>query len=113
MSCLMLYDRHGELLADRFPRERLQEYFDHYMSDSSPAEIVEQRARTLTTMIDNWVGQYKSEQRQHFQSFAELATYFQKQREEVGLLPYAPDVRESLLCQLNTQEEQAVRSFLS
>jgi len=113
MRCLMLYDRHGELLADQFPRERLQEYFDHYMSDSSAAEIVEQRAQTLTSMIDNWVAQSKSRQKKQFESLGELAAFYQRQREEVTPLPYDPDVKDSLLCNINIQEEQAIQRFLS
>ena len=113
LRCHMLYDCHGELLADQFPRERLQEYLDRYMSDSSLAEIVEQRAQTLTTMIDNWVAQSKSRQEKQFTSFAELAAFFQRQREEVKSLPYDTDVKDSLLCNINIQEEQAVRRFLS
>ena len=113
LRCLMLYDRHSTALASRFPRERLQEYFDRYMANSSPPEIVEERARTLVALIDEWVAQDKSRQKREFQSLEELAAFFQKQRDEVVRLSYENDVKESFLTNINIQEDQALRRFLS
>ena len=113
MRCLMLYDRHSTTLAERFPRERLQEYFDHYMSDSSSPEIVEERARTLIALIDEWVVQDKTRQKKEFRTLEELATFFQKQRDEVAGLSYGADIKDSFITNINIQEEQAVRRFLS
>ncbi len=113
MRCLMLYDRHSTTLAERFPRERLQEYFDHYMSDKSPPEVVEERARTLVALIDEWVAQDKTRQKKEFRTLEELAAFFQKQRDEVAGLSYDADIKDSFLTNINIQEEQAVRRFLA
>ena len=113
MRCLMLYDRHSTALSEKFPRERLQEYFSHFMSDSSPPEIVEERARTLIALIDEWVAQDRTRQRKEFRTLEELAAFFQKQRDEVDGLSYDTDIKDSFLTNINIQEEQAVRRFLS
>ena len=113
MRCFMLYDRHSTTLAERFPRERLQEYFNHYMSDSSPPEVVEERARMLAALIDEWVAQDKTRQKKEFRTLEELAAFFQKQRDEVAGLSYDTDIKDSFLTNINIQEEQAVRRFLA
>ena len=113
MRCLMLYDRHSTALAERFPRERLQEYFNQYMSDKSSPEVVEERARTLIALIDEWVAQDKTRQKKEFRNLEELAAFFQKQRDEVAGLSYETDIKDSFITNINIQEEQAVRRFLS
>ena len=113
LRCLMLYDQHSTALEGRFPRERLHEYFEQYMADSLEPEVVEERAQTLGSLIDECLAQEKPRQRNEFQSLAELAAFFQTQREETTQLPYDDEVKESLLTNINIQEEQTIRRFLS
>ena len=113
MRCLMFYDRHGDVLAERFPRERLQEYFAQYMPDTSPAEIVEERAQTLITLLEQSIEHANSRQTKRFKSLEELADFFQGQREELSRLSYSNEIKDSLITNINSQENEAVRRFLS
>lgn len=113
LRCVMLYDQHSTALSARLPRERLQEYFDEYMADSLEPDIVEGRAGTLIALIEECVKQDKPRQKNDFESLAELAAFFQRHRAEADQLPYDDEVRDSLHANINIQEEQAIRRFLS
>ena len=108
MRCMTLYDRYGPALADQFPRERLQEHFELYMSDASPTEVVEQRAMAIMGLINDWVEQHKSGQKKRFVALAEIAADFQAKRDEVPGLPYDDDVKDSLLTNINKEEDNAI-----
>jgi len=113
MRCFMLHDRHSAALADRFPRERLREYLDRYLADATSPEIVEERGRALIALIEEWVAQDEARKEMTFQSLEELAGFFQKQRDELARLSYDEEIRESLMTNINVQEEHAIRRFLS
>lgn len=73
----------------------------------------EERSRTLLALINECIEQGRPQQKKEFESLAELAAYFQTQRAELDQLPYDDEVKTSLLTNVNVQEEQAIRRFLS
>lgn len=110
LHCLLLYDEHAHNLTNRFPRERLMEYFQQYLADSFSVELVEQRAERLKEMIESSLHS-KGRNRQKFSSFIDITNYFQEQRKEIELLDYDDSVKQSFLTSLNLQEDRAVREF--
>ena len=83
------------------------------MAHSLPPELVEERAGTLLSLITECIQQGKPTQKKEFESLADLAAFFQKQRAELDRLPYDDEVKDSLLTNVNIQEEQTIRRFLS
>ncbi|QDT91459.1 hypothetical protein Pan161_31170 [Gimesia algae] len=112
LSCQLLYDQHAPALLTRFPRERLAEYFEQYLSDGFPIEIVEQRGKLLEEMIASSLEQTTGN-KQKFASLNEIAEYFQEQKQEIDSLNYDDQTRQSFLSSLNLQEDRAIREFLS
>ncbi len=112
LSCQLLYDQHAIELQDRFPRERLNEYFNQYLSDRFSVKIVEQRGLLLKEMIESSLEQVKGN-RQKYSSLNEIASYFRKQKQEIESLDYDVSTRQSFLSSLNHQEDRAIREFLS
>jgi len=112
LSCQLLYDQHTHELQQRFPRDRLVEYFDQYLSDSFPIEIVEQRGKLLKEMIESSLEQTAGN-KQKFASLNEIAAYFQEQRKEIESLNYDEPTKQSFISSLNDQEDRTIREFLS
>jgi hypothetical protein len=113
LRCLLAYDRHGAILVKRLPRERLEEYLKRYMPDTASPEVIEERARIFIGMMDEWVAEEKSREKKRFSSLEELAAYFQKQREEAAKLAYDDQTKNTFETNVNNQEQQAIRRFLS
>lgn len=111
LECQLFYDRHANRLQEKFPRERLHEYFAAYLTDGHPVEAVEQRARLLLEMFQECLdGQPVGATA--FPSLAEIASHFRQRRAELKALPYDQETRDSLLVAVNQQEEAAIQEFL-
>ncbi len=112
LSCQLLYDQHAVELQDRFPQQRLDDYFEQYLSDSFPIEIVQQRGRLLKEMIESSLEQ-SGGNKQKFSSLSEITAYFQERRQEIKSLDYDEQTEQSFLSSLSQQEERITREFLS
>lgn len=112
LKCQLLYDQHAPALQERFPRERLAEYFEQYLTDAFPPQLVETRAELLKEMIlTSLEGTGKN--RLRFACLNEIAAHFQEQKQEIESLNYDEQTRQSFLSSLNVQEDRAIREFLS
>lgn len=112
LQCVLVYDRNAAALAKPFPRERLDQYFAAYMSETHPADAVETRAKQLIAMLEELATEHGHRSKAKFQSLADVAAYFHQQREQIQSLPYGPDVVESLVVLLNQHEDAAIANFL-
>ncbi len=112
LDCQLFYDQHAPQLQERFPRERISEYFEQYLCDLFPAELVENRAKQLIGMIESSLEQAGGN-KQRFASLIEIASYFEQQKQEIMSLNYDGSTRQSFLSSLALQEDQAIREFLS
>lgn len=112
LQCLLVYDRNAPALAKSFPRDRLDQYFTAYMSETHAADAVETRAKQLIVMLEELAGEHGHRSKAKFQSLADVAAYFHQQREQIQSLPYGPDVVDSLVVVLNQHEDAAIANFL-
>ena len=112
LHCLLLYDEHAQNLTNRFPRERLVEYFSQYLTDSLPVELVEQRSELLKEMIESSMDSRRRNNKK-FSCFNDIAIYFQEQKQEIESLNYDDATKQSFLSSLHHQEDVAIREFLS
>lgn len=112
LLCVLTFDKCGSTLAKTFPRKRLDQYFETYMTDAHSAAAVETRAKQLITMLEELASEHGHRSKAKFQSLADVATHFQQQREQIQSLPYGPDVVESLVVVLNQHEQTAISEFL-
>ncbi len=109
-ECQMLYDRHANELQDRFPRQRLEEYFERHMSERHGIDEVVSRGGELKKMLreiieENGNGNFP------FSSLAEIRSSFQKRYQEVNDAGFDEGVRQSLLSDLAMEEERTYREF--
>ncbi len=111
LDCQLLYDQHAHQLQERFPRERLVEYFEQYLSDGFPIEIVEQRGALLKEMIASTLDQIGGN-KQKFSSIIEISTYFENQRKEIESLDFDKPTKESYITSLNEQEDRVIQEFM-
>jgi len=111
LGCQLFYDQHAPQLQERFPRERIAEYFEQYLSDLFPADLVENRDRQLIGMIESSLEQAGGNQ-QRFANLMEIASYFEQQKQEIASLNYDEPTRQSFFSSLTLQEDQAIREFL-
>jgi hypothetical protein len=109
-NVLVVYDKRAAGYGERIPRTRLLGYLDRYLGDDVPLEVIEERAKQLTQLLQETSrgGRTASP----FQGLDDIAAQFQKRREQIMALPYDDETRETLLFSLNAQEEAAIREFL-
>lgn len=112
LECVLIYDRKAAALAKSFPRERPDQYFAAYMSETHAADAVETRANQLIAMLEELASEHGHRSKAKFQSLADVAAYFQQQREQLQSLPYGPDIVDSLVVVLNQHEDAAIANFL-
>ena len=112
LHCLLLYDRYSGALSKSFPRKRLEQYFEKYMTETHTADAVEMRATQLIGMLEELARDCGGRSRSRFQSLADIASFFEQQRQSIRTLPYHPDVIETFLVTLNEQEDEVIKDFL-
>ncbi len=111
LSCLLLRDQFSTELANRFTRERLDEYFATYMTDTHSPEEVEARAAQLRSMIEQALAASGAAPKKQFRTLIEIAEYFQTLREDTAKSNYDSDIVESIIARYHTQESKAVADF--
>lgn len=109
-ACESLYDRHRNLLLEKFPEARLSDYLKNYLGDDQPLPAVEQRAAQLQSMLQEFVDQDGS-RRPRFKSVAEIREHFYQERLRVDDSEMDQDLKETVLSDLARDEELAIRDF--
>ena len=104
-KCQLLYDRYEYQIREKFPQEKLDRYFDEYMKDEFPAEVIERRSEDLQAMIKSFVEVDQPTQK----SPDEITQYFEQQRSHLQTLNLAPDVLEAQILELNYRQDQAMK----
>lgn len=112
LRCQLLYDQHATELRDKLALERLEAYFQQYLSDEHTAEMVEQRGELLREMIEQSLGTELSRQSE-FSSLEQIAVYFKERRTEIERLEYDVITLQTIQASLSAQEEASIRAFLS
>ncbi len=107
-SSQLLYDRHEYQIREKFPQEKLERYFDEYMNDEFPVELIEKRGQDLKAMIESFVEGDKPKQ----SSPDAVKQYFDEQRIHLNSMDLAPDVLEAQLLELNYRQDQAIKEHL-
>ena len=111
LGCMLLRDQYSTELASRFTRERLDDYFETYMTDSHSPEEVEARAAQLRGMIEQALAASGATQKKQFRSVVEIAEYFRTLCEEAEKSNYDSDIVDSIIARYHTQEDRAVAEF--
>lgn len=110
-SCEILYGTHEAEIRERFPRERLIEFMNRYMTDSQPPETVERHAGELKAMIQTHVGQATPPERRP-RTLQELAVWFLDEKQRIEHLPVDSEVRNEHLIILNERYSQLTQDLL-
>lgn len=113
LLCVLTFDKCGSTLAKTFPRKRLDQYFETYMTDAHSADAVETRAQELVRVLETCASAQGGRSRTRFQSLSEVATFYEEQRRMIRELAYEQDVIDSFLVMVNRQEDAAIKNFLS
>ncbi len=111
LSCLLLRDQFSTELSNRFTRERLDEYFATYMTDTHSPEEVEARAAQLRSMIEQALAASGAAPKKQFRTLIEISEYFQALREDAAKSNYDSDIVESIIARYHAQENKAVEEF--
>ncbi len=111
LSCMLLRDQYSTELGSRFTRERLDDYFATYMTDTHLPEEVEARATQLRGMIEQALTASGATQKKQFRSLIEIADYFQTLCEDAAKSNFDHDIIESIITRYRTQEDRAVAEF--
>lgn len=117
-ECQLLFDQHHAELLDVFPDGLLDGYFEKYMGDDVPPELVEQRGAALQSMIEGRLRRSGSSEARQFESIGEVARWFEQKREEViasftdATDPGAEHIIDTLNTQILQQRDQAIQEFL-
>ena len=106
----MHYDRLAAHIADRFSADRLQAYFDLYLSDGSSASDVELRAQQLCSMLDELAGT-GSPGRNGNTSLASLREEYSARQAEIRSAGFDAETTAAMLASLSREEEQTIREF--
>ena len=109
----LLYDRYREQLVESFPPEEFQRYFETFLTSDLPPELFRDRAQKLREMLQDRVQPVRRQRRETFQSFEEVVTHFERERERVEQLQLPDDVKETLLVLLLDAQEKAFEELLS
>ncbi len=107
--CQLLFDRLAHKIGDKFPQTKLDRYFQDYMNDSFPVELIERRGQELEVMIQSFVG---DQQPNKPKSRVEIKEFFDKERADVRKADMAPELQEVQLAEINFREDQAMMEFL-
>ncbi len=111
-ACQLLYDRLMPEQKECFPQERFAAYFEEYLSDAYEPGEVQRRAQKLQQMIiENFSSTRESTC--SFSSIKDIADHFQKRRQEIEALGYDGKMTDVFLALLATEEQNAIRRFLS
>lgn len=111
LGCMLLRDQYSTELGNRFTRDRLDDYFATYMTDTHLPEEVEARATQLKGMIEQALAASGATQKKQFRSLIEIAEYFQTLREDAAKSNFDRDIIESIIARYHTQENTAVAEF--
>jgi hypothetical protein len=111
-DCQLLHDQLYPQLRDRFPRKRLAQYFETYMSDGHPLEEVHRRAERLQEMLRECVTPTNDAQKR-FSSIEEIRSHFECERNQIQSSSLDSETIESLLTHLNWEEDRAVQEYLT
>lgn len=109
-DCELLYDRLYPKLRDRFPRKRLADYFEAYMSTGQPFSEVERRARRLQQMLQDTASPPKRSV-SSFASLAEIRRHFDLERTKVREAGMRGEVEETYLARIAREEDRAIQEF--
>ena len=111
LGCMLLRDQYSTELGSRFTRERLDDYFATYMTDTHLPEEIEARATQLRGMIEQALAASGTTPKKQFRSVVEIAEYFRALCEEAAKSNYDPDLKDSIIARYHTQENKAVAEF--
>lgn len=108
----LFYDRYRRELADVFPEEKFDAYFQSFLTDSTAPELFEQRAERLKDMIRDRLELSSRQQSAGFETIDAVIAHYDGKRQLISQLPVDDEVREDFLMQLDDSMERDLREFL-
>ena len=80
-SCELFFNQHASTIESRFTRADMQSFFDRYMDDSQPPEVVQRRANQLSETIREHIDAENPPEK--MLTFEELATWYAEQKGQI------------------------------
>lgn len=108
----LFYDRYRRELADLLPEDKVDAYFQSFLTDSTDADVFAQRAERLKDMIRERLELSSRKQQAGFETIDEVIAHYDEKRRVISQLPVDAEVREDFLMQLDESMERDLREFL-
>lgn len=108
----LFFDRYRRELADVFPEEKFDSYFQSFLTDTTAPDVFEQRAERLKDMIRDRLELSSRQSSTEFTSIDEVIAHYDGKRQLISQLPVDDEVREDFLMQLDDSMERDLREFL-
>jgi hypothetical protein len=108
-SCEVLYSLYAPDIGQRFDRQVFNDFVAKYMDDKHPPEYVEERAQQLQALLQQHFE--KVEPSPKFKSLADLAQWFQRQKEQVETMPDGR-LKNMLIAKLHGRYAELTSQFL-
>lgn len=109
--CELVYDRLADRIGQFYPRSKLEDFLQRYMSDARPAEEVEARGRELEQLLTHLLESVEPSPRNP--SLDELARWHSAQKAKIESLPLDKQMIDYQLTQLNERYVELIDKLLS
>lgn len=108
----LFYDRYRRELAEVFPEEKFDAYFQSFLTDATAIDVFQQRAERLKDMIRERLEISNRRKTPAFESIEDVIAHYDEKRSLILKLPVAPEVIEDFYMQLDESMERDLREFL-
>src|SRR5205085_12217408 len=108
--CELLYSLYAPEIGGRYPKALFDAFMAKYMGDAHPPEYVEERAEQLRAMVQQH--HEKVQPPLQFTTLAEVAAWFQEQKEQIDASPVDAQAKRVLLVQLKERYHELTSTLL-
>lgn len=108
----LFYDRYRRELAELLPEEKFAAYFQSFLTDSTDADVFEQRAERLKDMIRERLELSSHNQPVTFESIDQVIAHYNEKRRVISLLPVDDETLEEFQIDLDESMKSDLKEFL-